>query len=545
MMTEEEAKKILQMNNASIMAPAGYGKTEMISDLAKWSEGRPLLILTHTNAGVEALKKRMRDKGINSGRYKIHTIAAYCIRLCMAYKNTAEIDVSLSPFLERQTITGQITDRLTRKRNKAERAQIRAYYNQMYTGAKKIFETAWAHEMLKCSYSAVVVDEYQDCTKRQQDVFVKMNEILHVYVFGDPLQGIFSFDEGDDEDDKIVEWKDIPFAEVDSEKEIQNIKPYRWENTNRPLGKYLTSLGRQLRSVLEGRKCTISFDDPECRELISDGSIEIIDPMVFNDRARNIIRGIRTGQSSVAFITQFEGKQLKFCRSMGGLLQYDETRECDMLMRYAAYFDSRLDNRTDLALSAIVFAWECFSNVGDELKTYMQNLEKGNAEFGSAIKKHRDFGDLLQSMIRGDPYDLITAIIKWVSDNKERKKEGGKLFSCNRRELFEDMVRSINYAKTNGKPIHESAEIIRSNPEFRRSYSSKPRCMSSRTLLSKGLQFDYVIVDMYTNPLDAKNFYVAMTRAMRKVYIVTCEREFTFGSEAEEENSDETADSEN
>ena len=44
--------------------------------------------------------------------------------------------------------------------------------------------------------------------------------------------------------------------------------------------------------------------------------------------------------------------------------------------------------------------------------------------------------------------------------------------------------------------------------------------LSSRTLLSKGLEFDCVIIDM-TNPLSAKDFYVAMTRAMKKIYIIS------------------------
>ena len=51
--------------------------------------------------------------------------------------------------------------------------------------------------------------------------------------------------------------------------------------------------------------------------------------------------------------------------------------------------------------------------------------------------------------------------------------------------------------------------------------------LSSRTVLSKGLEFECVIIDM-SDPLKMKDFYVAMTRAMKKIYIISDTRQFTF-----------------
>ena len=53
--------------------------------------------------------------------------------------------------------------------------------------------------------------------------------------------------------------------------------------------------------------------------------------------------------------------------------------------------------------------------------------------------------------------------------------------------------------------------------------------MSSRTLLAKGLEFDCAIIDMST-PLSARDFYVAMTRAKKKIYIIFNTNTFTFES---------------
>jgi hypothetical protein len=52
--------------NGSVVAPAGYGKTETLADLVADTAGRCLL-LTHTLAGVDALKKRLKGKGCKAG----------------------------------------------------------------------------------------------------------------------------------------------------------------------------------------------------------------------------------------------------------------------------------------------------------------------------------------------------------------------------------------------------------------------------------------------------------------------------------------------
>ena len=60
-MTNAELDKIIKMPNAAIIAPAGHGKTEMISDIVRYADGKQLL-LTHTHAGVDAIKNRLKKK---------------------------------------------------------------------------------------------------------------------------------------------------------------------------------------------------------------------------------------------------------------------------------------------------------------------------------------------------------------------------------------------------------------------------------------------------------------------------------------------------
>ena len=171
-MTEAELNVIMKMPSAAVIAPAGHGKTEMIAEIVKFAEGKQLL-LTHTNAGVDAIEKRLQRYNISKEKYSVTTIAAFCIKWCVSYDNTGCFDKSLSPLKGKKEST--------------------AYYAQLYSGAKRIFATDWAGKVLKATYTGIVVDEYQDCIQEQHEIVLAMNRHLPVRVLGDPMQGIFAF----------------------------------------------------------------------------------------------------------------------------------------------------------------------------------------------------------------------------------------------------------------------------------------------------------------------------------------------------------------
>lgn len=75
-----------------IIAPAGYGKTEEIAEAVKICEGKQL-ILTHTRAGVAALRDRMKRKNICPENYEIDTIASFGLKWCKAYPSTAQVKI--------------------------------------------------------------------------------------------------------------------------------------------------------------------------------------------------------------------------------------------------------------------------------------------------------------------------------------------------------------------------------------------------------------------------------------------------------------------
>ena len=63
----------------------------------------------------------------------------------------------------------------------------------MYPAAQILFERGSITDVIRATYARLFVDEYQDCTKQQHKIIVRLAEYLPVVVLGDPLQGLFDF----------------------------------------------------------------------------------------------------------------------------------------------------------------------------------------------------------------------------------------------------------------------------------------------------------------------------------------------------------------
>ena len=472
-MTETELNEIMKMPSAAVIAPAGHGKTEMIAEIVKFAVGKQLL-LTHTNAGVDAIEKRLQRHNISKEKYTVTTIAAFCIKWCMSYDNTGCFDKSLSPLNGKKEST--------------------AYYAQLYRGAKRIFDTAWAGTVLKATYTGIVVDEYQDCIQEQHEIVLAMNKHLPVRVLGDPMQGIFAFA------GPLVDWSNLEFPVVNVA-----TRPWRWSKSNPDLGDYLMSVREELLPILVNRTCKICIS-PQNRH------VQIIDPSLFTgySHLKELSRF-----SSVVYLTQWPKQQLDFCARMPGIFQYDEKQDCDELFSFAEQFDTK--HGSELAVAAIEFAAVCSTGVKTELKSYITNLKADSFNF-SRIKKHTDFRDILTESAPNLTKETVFKMLEWFSANEDIKQY--------RSELLAEMIRSIKYATDHGMTVFEAANHIRKDASLQKRYTGF-KFLSSRTLLSKGLEFDCVIIDMRT-PLSAKDFYVAMTRAMKKIYIISETNTFVF-----------------
>ena len=73
------------------MAPAGCGKTELIVRAIASTPGERDLVLTHTHAGLRAVKDRLRRFQIDCRRAPIETIAGWCLRLAASYPSMSGV----------------------------------------------------------------------------------------------------------------------------------------------------------------------------------------------------------------------------------------------------------------------------------------------------------------------------------------------------------------------------------------------------------------------------------------------------------------------
>ena len=87
------AADLLAISRGTVTAPAGCGKTHLIAEtLRRHNAAKPILILTHTNAGVAALHGRLDNAGVPPHAYRLATIDGWAIRLIGMFPIRSEID---------------------------------------------------------------------------------------------------------------------------------------------------------------------------------------------------------------------------------------------------------------------------------------------------------------------------------------------------------------------------------------------------------------------------------------------------------------------
>ena len=73
---------LFSVHRGMVTAPAGCGKTQLIADTLKLHVGdKPILVLTHTNAGKGALETRLTKAAVPKSAYRVSTIDSWAIRL--------------------------------------------------------------------------------------------------------------------------------------------------------------------------------------------------------------------------------------------------------------------------------------------------------------------------------------------------------------------------------------------------------------------------------------------------------------------------------
>jgi DNA helicase-2/ATP-dependent DNA helicase PcrA len=469
------AQLVASLKCGSIIAAAGCGKTEQIARATQIAEGRRL-ILTHTHAGVDALRARLKTHKVPSDKFRIDTIAGWCLRYAASFPKRSGL-----------TCVNPRSDK-----------EWNAVYEAIYEAAAKLIQSEAVKRVLVSSYSGVFVDEYQDCSDLQHRVIKAIANHLPVCVFGDPLQAIFDF-----KGQTSVDWDADVFPVFSKAGEMST--PWRWTNTgNAELANWLTGVRLTLEQGgnidLKGRPACVRWESllsdskgrqakivGTCKSVIGrakDSRVIVIgDPANINARA-----GIAKQLAAVGFsnIEPLVSNEL-----------YGFAKKIETTKGF-----TRLE-------STINFIRACMTGV--EKTNFLRAVKshQGGKKLGAA-----KFGDLIKTGISVAESNSEEAVLELMQGFYRRTAT--RLF---RKELFFLMCSALRIKSTRRYGV--LTDVIW---EVQNRHSHSGRSIGKRsigsTLLVKGLEFDHAVI-IHTDNMSRKHWYVALTRATTGVTIIS------------------------
>ncbi|MGI8792654.1 MAG: UvrD-helicase domain-containing protein [Acidimicrobiales bacterium] len=443
---------------AFLLAPAGCGKTELIAAAIASSASGRQLVLTHTHAGVGALRARLLRFGVPPRSFHVDTIAGFALRYASGYPATSGL-TELQP-------TG-------------------GGWAAVYGAAQRVLTGRIGLEVLRASYDGIYVDEYQDCTADQHAVILALAEARPCRVLGDPLQGIFGFA------GKLVDWDDDVAPEFEELPSLST--PWRWVTSNPALGEWLLGI----REALSARQ-----------PLDLTGAPIALDESTPNKQVAACHRAAVAG-GSVVGIRKWAHDAHGVARKLGGRFTSMEEMDCNDLLKYC----ERLETTTGPARAEVVvdFAIECMTAVSTALAVTRKKLAAGETPRPKDGTKITSAVIALSEVASStDPRAISRALAALAAI------DGAKVY---RRELLSEMRRTATaVAEGSFESLPEAAWAIRDRA--RHTLRTLDAKLISRTLLVKGLEFDRCIV-LDASELDARNLYVALTRGSTSLTVLT------------------------
>lgn len=467
---------LLDFQRAVITAPAGCGKTQLIADsLLSLSGNKPVLILTHTNAGVTNLRLRMQRAGVNPSAYRLFTLDGYALRL-------------VSMFPARSTIPAETLKLLT----------PRTDYPAIRQAACLLLQGGHINAAIQATYDRLVVDEYQDCNTIQHEFVVKLSELLPACVLGDPMQAIFGF-----RGNQLVDWDSQVVTYFQPSGELK--QPWRWIRAGKPeLGQWLLDCRLRLQNGLP-------ID-------LRSGYPDVIWVPLQRERAEHqrreaILTRPVTPQGEVLVIGDSRnprGRMQLACSIPGATTV--ETVELSDLIEFGYAFDLSSPTSTH---TLIDFAAQVMTQVGGAgLKKRTESLLRG-----SAVKAASEAENAVIQFASAPSFDRAAEVLSQL-----QRQNGARVY---RPEVLYSCLRALRYAS--GGTCTFSEATLRERERNR--HESRPiakRAIGS-TLLLKGLEAEVAVIPSVSG-MDARHFYVAITRGSARLVICHDSPIIRFGS---------------
>lgn len=456
-----------------VVAPAGFGKTYLIAEATALSDGRQL-ILTHTYAGVNALRRKFRILGVNEHQFHVDTIASWALRLCLSYRHTSGWAI--------------------------ERPADNDQWNALYATVGDLLDHEFVRRIIRSSYAGLYVDEYQDCSVSQHAIVMKISRDLPCRVLGDPLQGIFDFG-----GQQSVDWtRDVEgvYAQVG-----QLDVPHRWVQAG------AGQLGEWLRNVRENLENGTTIDlrrrlPQEVRYVAANAA-----PQNLQRTQGNTCRYFTCGPGQTIIAIHKGSQEFKTkCHSLSQNLsgRYSSIEEVEGRDMFAFFrrMNTAASNSRRLQ-EVIAFAGKCMTQVNANLPA---GTCRGEAVTIRAATRSPEVARLANEYLDNPSSGRLAELLKAI--------KGLAQTNVTRADLL-NRVLGVLQKHT----MHPELSCDEAAEKYQREFRFKGRPVGNlrqigTTLLVKGLEYDHAIV-LDATTLSRKELYVALTRGARTLTIVS------------------------
>lgn len=458
--------------NSYVIAPAGFGKTHLIAKAVGRYNGKRQLVLTHTYAGVHALRKKMRELSVPTSAYQLDTIASWTLRLSLSYSQTS----------------GWINEH-----------PRDTEWGDLYAACTSLLDRDFIRRIISASYDGMYVDEYQDCSVAQHNLVLKLSRNFPTRVLGDPLQSIFNFD-----GQTSVNW----MRDVESNFNPLGClnTPYRWNLVGADdIGQWLVAVRGKLESgqsvdLRQGLPDGVTFkaSNDDSALFISQGNT----CRHFMCSSHETVIAIHKGEQA------YKAKCHTLAKSVSGKFSSIEEVEGKSLFSFFNKMAAANTNKARLK-ELIEFAGKCMTSVNTSLSAATRRGEAVTLRVNTPNRSVAEAANAYLADTSSNHMKHFLLSLKAVKDVR-----------VVRADLFN---RAIGVLRKH--VLHPELSLTEATQKYQSEFRFKGRPVGHRkligtTLLVKGLEFDHAIV-LDASSLSRNELYVALTRGSKTLTILS------------------------
>jgi hypothetical protein len=458
---------VLDSGRGLFVAPAGCGKTHLITETLAVADKKPYLVLTHTTAGVAALKQRLKRLGVPNKNYVVSTIDGWARQISNAFP--ASCDVRTTP------------------------DNPRVFYQELRRKVQGYIAPGHISEIIISSYTRLLVDEYQDCDADQHALICSLSEVLPTTIFGDPMQCIFNFGGPMPSWDEDVKSRFPVIMEMNT--------PWRWINSGSPtLGQWILNCRESLlqRRPIDLLSCPdfinwipLTGDLPADNKKQTETQYQIRNS---NDLSHSllVIGDSRNPRSRHNFASLSNGIEVVEPVDLGDVTQISSL--IDDLRR------EELANHV-LTATSLMMTGVGKANVLKRMPTILAGRNRTPATpIELAVKDVMEFSNIIS----------VANLLGCLEDSPDTK-----LF---RRGAFSALKSAVSLSVSDPtKTTKQAAEIIREQRRHQGDRRIPTRAIGS-TLLLKGLEADHCLI-LDAGTMNSQNLYVALSRGAKSITV--------------------------